>query len=354
VGANPVSLPLVEPTPNLTPKKPPVAQESLSYLLGWLVGWLLRERWFVAILQTVTGLIYMACLIAFFSFQSTNTPTSAGSVTRFHVGQPSAWLTLESSRSGQHVNFEFITLTPFVAMFGLASLAACRWLERQQSGKVHSMAWHYVTWVLFFAGASGFGLMIMADATQRRMVLMTSTNQFEALPSLNSITNGIGAEFTIPAGHVATFEIVTRRDNETVPLPSHGAYLMAAENKPITGQFRWTWIRDEVISGNRSSKWRIEMFVAGGSLGHTEPSHLLAVYKEMVGTRPLTLGLLEPNEEVIHWGTTDANNLPANGLIGLRVAVVQHGLKISHGSGFGSVDWKKAQTTQSTTRRKLP
>ena len=129
---------------------------------------------------------------------------------------------------------------------------------------------------------------------------------------------------------------------------------MAAENKPITGQFRWTWIRDEVISGNRSSKWRIEMFVAGGSLGHSEPGHLLAVYKEMVGTRPLTLGLLEPNEEVTHWGTADANNLPANGLIGLRVAVVPHGLKISHGSGFGSIDWKKTQTTQSTTRRKLP
>ena len=196
--------------------------------------------------------------------------------------------------------------------------------------------------------------MVMADSAQRRMTLMTSTNQFESLPSLNSIANGIGAEFTIPAGHVATFEIVTRSENETVPLPSHGAYLMAAENKPITGQFRWTWIRDEVISGNRSSKWRIEMFVAGGSLGHTEPSHLLAVYKEMVGTRPLTLGLLEPNEEVIHWGTTDANNLPANGLIGLRVAVVPHGLKLSHVSGIGSIDWKKAQTTQSTTRRKLP
>ncbi len=340
------------PTPQVVTES--ISQESLPYLLGWLTGWLLLERWFVMILRTATALIYAACLIAFFSFQSTNTQSLDGSVTKFLVGQPSAWLTLESSRSGQHARFEFITLTHFVALFGLASLAVCRWLERRHSGNAHSMVWHYVTWVLFFAGASGAGLMVMADSTQRRMTLMTSTNQFEPLPSLNSIANGIGAEFTIPAGHVATFEIVTRRDNETVPLPSHGAYLMAAENKPITGQFRWTWIRDEVISGNRSSKWRIEMFVAGGSLGHSEPGHLLAVYKEMVGTRPLTLGLLEPNEEVTHWGTADANNLPANGLIGLRVAVVPHGLKLSHGSGFGSIDWKKTQTTQSTTRRKLP
>jgi hypothetical protein len=49
----------------------------------------------------------------------------------------------------------------------------------------------------------------------------------------------------------------------------------------------------------------------------------------------------------------DVRDLPANGLIGFRVTVVSHGMKGS-GSGLADIDWEKAQSAQSTTRRKLP
>ena len=77
------------------------------------------------------------------------------------------------------------------------------------------------------------------------------------------------------------------------------------------------------------------------------PEELNAV----VGSRGLALGVLPPNEEAVHWGSVDANDLPANGLIGLRVTVVAHGLKAG-GSGNGHIDWKKP-SVESTSRRKL-
>gem|GEM_PF-2713074 len=71
-----------------------------------------------------------------------------------------------------------------------------------------------------------------------------------------------------------------------------------------------------------------------------------------IGAMTLALGTLTPGEEVIHWGTHDAQKLPANGLIGLRVTVVAHEFE-SGGSGNAHIDWKKAQPAVSTTRRRL-
>lgn len=337
------------PQSNLDARSTP--QESLPYLLGWFVNWLLHERWFVVIAQTVTALIYAVCLIAVFGFQSTSTQTSEGTVTKFLVGQPSAWLTLESSPSNQHVNFEVITLTHFVALFGLASLTVYRWLEQRQSGKPHSMNWHYFLWGVFFAGVSGFGFMVMTDSAQRRLALMASTNQFEALPPLGAITNGIGAEFTVPSGHVATLEIVTRRDGETVAVPPHCGYVMAPPNRGVAGTFRWTRKLEENASDHRSPTWSLEIQHSAGR-GYSEGLLLPVELSDAIGTRKLILGTLQPNEEVIHWGTDDANNLPDNGLIGLRVTVVAHGLNTG-GAGNAHIDWKKTQSATSTTRRKL-
>ena len=145
------------------------AQESLPYLLGWLVQWLLHERWFVAILQAATALIYAACLIAFFSFQGENTQSPNGLLTKFQVGQPSAWFTLEGSKSGMHTKFEFVTVTHFVALLGLASLTIYRRLERRQSGKAHSMKWHYFVWGVFLIGSAGIGLFVLSGLLDQRL-----------------------------------------------------------------------------------------------------------------------------------------------------------------------------------------
>ena len=179
-----------------------------------------------------------------------------------------------------------------------------------------------------------------------------SESTLASLPPLGTITNGIGAEFTVPAGQVATFEIVTRRNNETVLIPPHCAYLMASADKPINGQFRWSRVVEEAIAGSHS-RWRIEMRSAGGGGGHSEGTLLPDELNAAVGARGLTLGVLEPSVEIIEWGTADVNNLPANGLIGLRVTVVPHGLPVG-GSGTGHIDWKRSRSTESTSRRKLP
>lgn len=336
------------------PKKNSEPQESLPYLLGWLAGWLLRERWFVMILQTVTALIYAFCLIAFFSSHSTNTPTPQGSVTRYLVGQPSAWLTMESSASSQQVNFEVFTLTHVVALIGLAALAVTRWLERRSSNKVHSMNWHYVIWGLFFAATSGFGLKILSDATHRRQTLMTSTNQFEALPPLGTINNGIGVEFRVPAGQVAVLEIVTRRDGQTVPVQPHCCYVLAPSDHRLAATFRWSRASASSSNNKNYEPWNLELKTAGGGGGFSGGLLLPNELSQLVGSRGIQLGDLAPNEEVIHWGTLDANNLPDNGLIGLRFTVTAHHLKTSGGSGIGHIDWKKTQSATSTTRRKLP
>lgn len=174
----------------------------------------------------------------------------------------------------------------------------------------------------------------------------------DSVPPLGTITSGIGAEFTVPAGQVATLEVVTRRDNETVPVPEHCGYVMAPPDKDVKGSFRWSRMSPGTTD-DHVPNWSLEILAAGIGRGYTEAALLPVDLNNSVGAMSLRLGNLTPNEEVIHWGSADVNNLPANGLIGLRVTVVPHGMK-SAGSGNAHIDWKQSQSAQSTSRRKLP
>ncbi len=174
----------------------------------------------------------------------------------------------------------------------------------------------------------------------------------DSVPPLGTITSGIGAEFTVPAGQVATFEVVTRRDNETVPVPEHCGYVMAPPDKDVKGSFRWSRMSPDATDDNVQN-WSLEILTAGVGRGYTEAALLPEELNKSVGAMSLGLGVLTPNEEVIHWGSADVNNLPANGLIGLRVTVVPHGMN-SAASGNAHIDWKRSQSAQSTSRRKLP
>ncbi len=269
---------------------------------------------------------------------------------------------------------DFVTLFTIVVLFGGMMVVGLTWLIGQlvyftrprvvaafeSQGEKHGK---FIEWLFTGVGAvvgvlSVFGpLALLLGVTAMfngSSGVQTVSQDFTALPPLGTITNGIGVEFTVPAGQVATFEIVTRRDNETVLVPPHCAYLLASAEKPITGQFRWSRILEEAVAGSHS-RWRIEMRSAGGGGGHSEGTLLPDELNAAVGARGLALGLLEPNEESIHWGTADVKNLPANGLIGLRVTVLAHGLNgVSSGSGTAHIDWKKSLTTESTSRRKLP
>lgn len=173
------------------------------------------------------------------------------------------------------------------------------------------------------------------------------------LPPLGTITSGIGAQFTVPAGQVAVFEVVTRRDGETVPVPPHCGYVMASPDAPVVGTFRWSPMPQESLAGGQGRTWSLEIVTDSAGSGYTEALLLPDELNKAVGARILQLGLLAPNEEVVHWGNSDVRDLPADGLIGFRVTVVSHGMK---GSGWGGadIDWKNAVPTQSTTRRNLP
>jgi predicted Ser/Thr protein kinase len=194
-----------------------------------------------------------------------------------------------------------------------------------------------------------YSLAAVHDIEASRTDTVTAEVGSQAIPPLGTITNGIGAEFTVPAGQVALFEIVTRKDNATVPVPPHYAYVLAGE-RAIAGTFRWS--REPGQQGGLIRRWRIEL-VSGAGTGTTGGIALPEALDAMVDARGLGLGVLEPNEEAIHWGSADADNLPANGLIGLRVTTVAHNLK-NAGQGISHTGWKGGQSVRSTTRRKLP
>lgn len=265
---------------------------------------------------------------------------------------------------------DFVALLTVVVLFGGIFVVGLTWLIGQlvyftrprvvaafeSHGEQHGK---FIAWLFTGAGAvvgvlSVFGplaLLLGLTALFNGSGRDQSVLQIPAsVPLLGKITSGIGAEFTVPAGQVATFEIVTRRDNETEAVLPHCGYVMAPPDSPIAGTFRWSPKSGDVIA-NGGRKWSLEIVTSSGS-GYNEAMLLPEELNDAVGARSLGLGVLEPNEETIHWGINDVRDLPAHGLIGLRVTVVAHGMK-SGGSGNGHIDWKKAQSAQSTTRRKL-
>jgi hypothetical protein len=175
-----------------------------------------------------------------------------------------------------------------------------------------------------------------------------------AVPPLKTITSGYGVQFLVPAGTVAVFEIVTRQGNATVPVPSLCGYVMASQETPMDGTFLWSRMEEDIKAedGSPVRKWQIEIRTAGGGGGQSSGHVLPEGLDSAVGASSIWLGDLEPNEERVHWGAgVDASNLPANGLIGLRVSVVPHGQNRS-GTGISHTDWK-SEPKPSTTRRKL-
>jgi hypothetical protein len=175
-----------------------------------------------------------------------------------------------------------------------------------------------------------------------------------AVPPLKTITSGYGVRFLVPAGNVAVFEIVTRKGDATVPVPSLCGYVMASQETPMDGTFLWSRMEEDIKAddGSPVRKWQIEIRTAGGGGGQSSGHVLPEGLDSAVGASSIWLGDLEPNEERVHWGAgVDASNLPANGLIGLRVTVVPHGQNRS-GTGISHTDWKTPPPS-STTRRKL-
>lgn len=156
------------------------------------------------------------------------------------------------------------------------------------------------------------------------------------------VTSGIGAKFTVPAGQVAIFEVVTRRNGTTVALPPLAAYVLAQPREAVTGTFRFFPESEMTGPEVRRRAWRIELKSGAGDtfLGDLRLPDAL---EPTVGRLLLNLDL-DQGKEVIHWNRQNDDKLPDDGLIGLRVTLSAHGRK-DGGSGVGHTDWKKSSTT---------
>lgn len=266
---------------------------------------------------------------------------------------------------------DFVTLFTVAVLMGGVMLVGLTWLIGQlvyftRPRVVAAFASpkdrpnRFVEWLFTRAGAvvgvlSVFGPLALLLGISQLMDRGNSTSSQVELPpppSLGTIAGGIGAEFRVPAGQVAVLEIVTRRDGQTVPAPPHCGYVIAPSDRRLAATFRWVKAAEQPASSDDYERWNLEIKTAGGGGGFSGGLLLPKALSQAVGGLGIQMGDLVPNEEVIHW-LGNANDLPENGLLGLRVTVTPHGLETSGGSGNAHVDWKKAQTATSTTKRKL-
>lgn len=121
-------------------------QESMWHDLGVIVGYFLRNpttQWMVGGAAT---LVYLICLILFFSFHGERITQDNVLVQKFSAGQPSPWFLVEASERGHRWSIQFISWANVVALIGIGALQVTRQIERLQTGKMHSMMWHYVIW----------------------------------------------------------------------------------------------------------------------------------------------------------------------------------------------------------------
>jgi hypothetical protein len=151
------------------------------------------------------------------------------------------------------------------------------------------------------------------------------------------VTSGIGAKFTVPAGQVAIFQVVTRRDHVTMPIPTLAAYVVAPPGGPVAGTFRWFRESEQTGPDVRRHAWRIELVSAAGS-GSVGGLALPDALEPAVG-RMLLQPALDPDSERIHWQRSDDSQPPADNLIGLRITTEAHDLKTG-GTGVAHTDWK--------------
>ncbi len=220
----------------------------------------------------------------------------------------------------------------------------------------------FIEWLFTGAGAvvgvlSVFGPLALLLGISSLVDRGNSTSRPAELPpppSFGTISDGIAAEFRVPAGQVAVLEVVTRRDGETVAVPGgHCGYVIAPSDRRFAATFRWSRAAEQPSQSGDYERWNLEIKTAGGGGGSSGGLTLPKDLSQKAGVMANHMGDLAPNEEAIHW-LGNANDLPDNGLLGLRVTVTAHGLETAGGSGCAHIDWKKAQSATSTSRRKLP
>jgi hypothetical protein len=293
----------------------------------------------------LSAALVLLCLFGFFfglSFQAKTGGTAAGVTEIITVGALDPLFVREKGPSGFETSLNFFSWSFFAVVVGGIAFGALWRIGREDQGKVPRDAAWWRDWWKQVGIWGGLLLIVCIVRTVKdpakvlqppgdRSVSAKYNKQLApaSIPPLGTITNGIGAEFTVPAGQVAILEIVTRKDGATVPVPPHSAYVLAGE-AAVTGTFRWSREPEQPAAGLR--RWRIEV-VSGAGNGSTGGIALPEALDEAVGAIGLTLGVLVPNEETVH----------GEGLVALRVTTVAHNLKTS-GEGIATTEWKGPKT----------
>ncbi len=133
-------------------------QESVWHDLGVIVGYFLRNQTTRWIIGATASLVYLMCLIMFFSFHGERVTLDDVPVQRYSAGQPGPWLFVEASSRGHRMSVQLICWANLIALIGILALQVARQIEKLRTGKMHSMVWHYVTWCLMMAVVVGLGM----------------------------------------------------------------------------------------------------------------------------------------------------------------------------------------------------
>ncbi len=315
-----------------------------------------RRVWRTALL----ALLCLAALVVGFAYNTKYATTNAGSARLITVGAFDPVFVAERGPGGSSVFLHPISWSFFAIVVAGVALTAVLRLNREDKGAVGRESAGWRGW--WKVAGVGVGLLLLAciirtamkpdevlQPVSARTVSERILGQTPPPPSLGTITNGIGAQFTVPAGQVAIFEVVTRRDNATVALPKLAGYAMAGADHPVTGTFRWSREPQDHVAGVPRQPWRIEVRVAGGGMASAGGLNLPEALEAAVGAQSYGLAL-EPDRELIQWGTADTNRLPRNGLIGLRVRTLPHGFTFAR-AGAATTDWMREPSFGKSVQR---
>jgi hypothetical protein len=191
---------------------------------------------------------------------------------------------------------------------------------RADGVKGGSLAMGVGTWTLVLVLlASAVMLALKRPQTGR----LAARNAVESTPGPTAgprpLTGGFHFDFTLPAGQVAVFEVVTRRRGEILPLPKLAAHALAPAGQDFAGALRFERDPANDIPGLRRP-WQIELRCSNGVssiAGVDFPSNMAAA----IGASSLGQ-VLRPDSEVIEWFHPGSERQPA---VGLRVRTQAHG-----------------------------
>jgi len=231
-----------------------------------------------------------------------------------------------------------------VALGWAIATAVWRWTNPVGKPKPGPLAWPVGASVLIPLILPVLGFMIASFFLVRVATPLPEWSQSAGVrvPSSGSISPRADASFTLPAGQVAVFEIVSRENQSLVPVSGLGAYIIAPPGQTISGTFICGPQPDANGNLNLHSRWKIEISGGGNSSmagGFSLPEPLVRY-----GGQISTSRTLQPDAEFIIWAGTSNSGDPQHPTLGLRIRTQKVARQLAKGNfatGIGT-NWLKA------------